>query len=380
MSDHLEFNHLDLFEELNDKFKTTEKIEYIHSVVRQNYDFLHRIGIAVYDTKTGMVRTFAHSSDDGNPLFNYEIKLADAPSLHRVHLKRKPRVINDLTIFDNNHKSHTLRIKSGGYQASYTVPIYYEGQLTGFVFFNSRRPAVFDEDCLSYLDMIARLISLLINVDINQIQTLHGALKSATCFTGHRDPETGTHLERMARFSRLIANEIAGDYGMSDEWVETIFWFAPIHDIGKIAIPDKILLKPGKFTPEEFELMKTHTTKGSEILNQMLSNFNMYNAKFVPMLNNIAEFHHENMDGSGYPLGLKGEEIPIEARIIAVADVFDALTSARPYKKAWSNDEAFNELQALSTWKLDPKCVDILTRNQGKIEEIQAAFQDDQAN
>lgn len=372
----IEFNHPDLLSDLNNKVKTAEKIQCIHRGVRQHREFVHRIGIAIYDVKTDTIRTFADSSDDGSPLINYEVKLSNAGSLNEIHMKGKPRVVNNLAVFDNNNKEHSSRISNAGYRSSYTVPIYHDQQLSGFVFFNSRLADAFTEDSLSYLDMIARLIALLISVDINQVQTLRGALKTATSFTGHKDPETGAHLERMARFSRLIANEIACDYGMNDEWVETVFWFAPMHDIGKIAIPDHILMKPGKFTPEEFEIMKTHTTKGREIIDDMLSHFNLNNAKFIPMLCNIAEFHHENIDGSGYPFGLKGSDIPIEARIVAVADVFDALTSVRPYKKAWSNDEAFSELLELANWKVDRRCVDILISNRRKIEEIQFLFQD----
>lgn len=124
--------------------------------------------------------------------------------------------------------------------------------------------------------------------------------------------------------------------------------------------------------------MKTHTTKGREIIDSMLSHFNLSNSDFIPMLCNISEYHHENLDGSGYPHGLQGENIPIEARIIAVADVFDALASKRPYKDAWSNKDAFAELKALSTWKLDQRCVDALVKNCKKVEEIQLLFLDEQ--
>jgi len=373
-----EFNRADLLNELNKKATVTEKINSIHQVVRQSFDFIHRIGIALYDSKTEIIRTFAHATDIGNPLPHYEAKLADAHSLRQIYLEGKPRVINDLSVFKGNGKEHSNRIDAHGYRASYTVPMYHNEQLTGFMFFNSRDKGVFKEDKLRYLDMVARLISLLVSVELNQVQTLQGALKTAICFSSHKDPETGAHLERMARYSRLIANEIAPLYGMNDEFVETIFWFAPMHDIGKIAIPDHILLKPGKFTSEEMEIMKTHTTKGREIIDSMLSHFNLSNSDFIPMLCNISECHHENLDGSGFPYGLRGENIPIEARIIAVADVFDALASKRPYKDAWSNKDAFAELKALSVWKLDKLCVDALVNNSKKVEEIQLLFLDEQ--
>lgn len=378
MTTEIEFNHSDLLDQLNKRGTLSEKIQSIHQVVKQSCGFVHRIAISIYDPKLDLVSTFAHSTDNGNPLHHYQAKLADAASLHQIYTSRKARVINDLSVFMESTQKHSKRIIAQGFRASYTIPMFDNDQLTGFVFFNSRQPNVFQEDKLLQLDMIARLISLLVGMELSQVSTLRGALKTASSFSSHRDPETGAHLERMARFARLIAHGIARDYGMDDEFAEAIFWCAPMHDIGKIAIPDAILLKPGSLTQEEFNLMKTHTIKGRQLINTMLGNFNLSHSSLSSMMCNIAEYHHENLDGSGYPHRLQGEEIPIEARIIAVADVFDALTSKRSYKLAWSNEDAFLELLALSKWKLDSKCVDILIGNRSAIEEIQSQFQDEQ--
>lgn len=378
MNAEIQHTHDDLLNELNRKITVLEKMTFLHQVVRQDFDFIHRIAVAVYDQKSDILKTLAHSSDGNNPLRHYQCKLSEAKSLHRIHLEGRPRVANDLAVFSGGKQEHTRRISAHGYQASYTVPIYLHDQLTGFVFFNSRLPGVFQENKLQYLDMIARLISLLVSVELNQVQMLRGALRTATCFSGHKDPETGAHLERMAAFSRLIAIGVAGDYGLSDEQVEAIYWFAPMHDVGKIAIPDDIIRKPGRLTAEEFEVMKTHTTRGREIINTMLGHFNLERSDFVSMIGNIAAFHHENINGSGYPSGLKGDEIPVEARIIAVADVFDALTSKRSYKQAWSNEDAYAELKSLAAWKLDARCVDILTGNDEQVRNIQALYQDAQ--
>ncbi|NTV96372.1 MAG: HD domain-containing protein [Thiobacillus sp.] len=377
MTADIECQHRDLLNELNKKITVSEKIAFIHAVVRQNLAFVHRIGVAVYDHKCDVLKTFAHSTDGGNPLPQYQCKLAEAKSLYGVYLSGKPRVVNDLSMFDGNGRGHAKRIKAHGFRSSYTVPMYQDERLTGFIFFNSRDLGVFQEDKLPYLDTIARLISLLVSVELNQVQTLYGALRMATCFSSHKDPETGAHLERMARFSRLIARDVAMANGLDDEFVEAIFWFAPMHDVGKIAIPDRIIRKPGKLTAEEFETMKTHTTRGREIIATMLGHFNLDKSGLLSVIGNIAEYHHENMDGSGYPKGLKSVDIPVEARIVAVADVFDALTSRRPYKEAWSNEAAFAELRALAKWKLDPFFVELLIRQREKIEEIQALFRDE---
>jgi HD-GYP domain-containing protein (c-di-GMP phosphodiesterase class II) len=195
--------------------------------------------------------------------------------------------------------------------------------------------------------------------------------------THYRDMETGSHIDRTAYYARLIALELAPSYQLTDEQIEHIFLFSPLHDIGKIGIPDSILRKPGKLNEQEFEVMKTHPEKGKEIIGEILKDFSLGTFGHVGILRNIAEYHHEAVDGSGYPKQLKGDEIPIEARISAVADVFDALTTRRTYKEAWSNEEAFAMLQRLADNKLDRDCVEILLKNKEKVAAIQQRFLDE---
>lgn len=145
----------------------------------------------------------------------------------------------------------------------------------------------------------------------------------------YRDNETGYHVLRMSHYSRLIADAA----GMGKVTVETLFLAAPMHDIGKIGIPDYILLKPGKLNEEEWRIMQTHVTMGGDIIGEHID-------PLLAMARVVALSHHEKWDGSGYPLGLKGEDIPLVGRIAALADVFDALSSARPYKKAWPIEQA----------------------------------------
>jgi len=230
---------------------------------------------------------------------------------------------------------------------------------------------------LHYLDIYGHLISLLIINEISSIHTLLAALKTAREVTHHRDVETGTHLDRMSRYARLIAKELADKYNFNDEYIENVFLFAPLHDIGKIGIPDRVLLKPGKLTDQEYAVMQGHVEKGRQIIDEMLENFGLDSFHHVNILRNIAQYHHEAMDGTGYPQGLQGGDIPIEARIIAVADVFDALTSRRPYKEPWTNDESFEALRLLAGKKLDHECVEALIANSTEVEEIQVRFKED---
>ncbi|MFC4601279.1 HD domain-containing phosphohydrolase [Cohnella hongkongensis] len=163
----------------------------------------------------------------------------------------------------------------------------------------------------------------------------------------YRDDMTGQHTQRVGELSALIAERL----GLPEQEVDIIRKAAPLHDIGKIGIPDEILLKPGRFEPHEFERMKTHTTIGALILGG--SYFNILQLAGV-----IAMFHHEKWDGTGYPNGLAGEEIPIEARIVALADFYDALTHERPYKRAWTPEETLEEIVRQRGAHFDPQVVD----------------------
>lgn len=181
----------------------------------------------------------------------------------------------------------------------------------------------------------------------------------------YRDQETGNHVIRMAKYSRFIAEAL----GLDEEKCALIEVAAPMHDIGKIGITDTILLKPGKLTEAEFNTMKHHANIGHEILKGSPS-------KFLALGAVIALGHHEKFNGTGYPNGLKGHEIPLEARIVAVADVFDALTSERPYKKAWTNEAALNYITEQSGQHFDPQCVTAFKSQFGKVAFIQKQFND----
>lgn len=182
----------------------------------------------------------------------------------------------------------------------------------------------------------------------------------------HRDPETGQHLLRMANYSKLIAREL----GLPEIEQELILEAAPMHDIGKVATPDAILLKQGKLTDDEFVIMKQHAQIGYSILSGS-------DSLLIRTAATLALSHHEKFDGSGYPNALKGEDIPLHGRIVAVADVFDALTSSRPYKKAWSLEAAANFLQEHANSHFDPKCVTAFFYAWEDVLEIHARYKDE---
>jgi putative two-component system response regulator len=181
----------------------------------------------------------------------------------------------------------------------------------------------------------------------------------------YKDNETGQHVLRMSHFAQALALALGFDAHDAEELLHA----APMHDVGKIGIPDHILLKPGRLTPEEWSVMRTHSAIGADIIGQ-------HAAGVLKMASKIALRHHEKWDGSGYPDGLVGEAIPLEARIVAIADVFDALTSVRPYKPAWSVDDAVALLRRESGKHFDPDLVETFIRILPEVLAIRARFTD----
>ena len=205
------------------------------------------------------------------------------------------------------------------------------------------------------LSLEQRLLSSMHEVEERERETL-SRLARAIEF---RDSGTSAYLERMSRVAGLVAEGL----GLSEEDVRTIEMAAPLHDVGKIAIPDAVLMKPGKLDESEMAIMRRHPRIGHELLSGSHNRFIQVGAM-------IALRHHERFDGSGYPDGLAGEAIPLEARVVAVADVFDALISPRPYKGPWSIDAALAFLYAQRGRLFDPECVDALLRGRERLQQI----------
>jgi len=369
--------HQDILSRLNQQIPLKEKLISAHQVVQAEFPFIVRVAITLYDHSTGMLKTYLHSSGEDNPLDNYQTALDDAPSLKSILDKGLPRVINNMLTLEDGSNEHTRRIGRQGYAASYTLPMFNNGSFVGFIFFNSNEKEVFNEKTLRELDLFGHLISLMVINEISNINTLTAAIKTTGSITHVRDPETGSHLDRMSRYCRLIAQELAGKYQLDDDYIEHLFMFSPLHDIGKIGIPDHILLKPNELNAEERLVMNTHTTIGREMIDRIIDNFSLDNLQHIELLRNIAQYHHEFINGKGYPEGLQGDQIPTEARIVAVADVFDALTSKRPYKEAWDTDKAFEILKQMSGEKLDTDCVQALVNNRERVEAIKTQFLED---
>ncbi|MDX1947562.1 MAG: response regulator [Pirellulaceae bacterium] len=191
------------------------------------------------------------------------------------------------------------------------------------------------------------------------LETREMAIFALAKLSESRDPETGHHLERVQCYSKVLAQKLAempdAPAEIDAEFIRLIYQTSPLHDIGKVAIPDFVLRKPGRLSNAEFEIMKMHTALGAETLDAALQRFP--EARFLHVARDITAAHHERFDGSGYPLGLKGEEIPLCARIVALADVYDALTSKRCYKEAFSHLIAKSIIEKDCGTHFDPRIV-----------------------
>ncbi len=192
----------------------------------------------------------------------------------------------------------------------------------------------------------------------------------------NRDESTGDHVRKTSMYTIIIMNQMRrmGIYSgiLTDDYIENVFKSAPLHDIGKIRIPDAILNKPGKLTPEEFEVMKNHSVYGKEIIDELIES--LTEASYLEVARDIAMYHHEKWDGTGYPEGLKKEEIPLSARIMAIADVFDALVSERVYKKAFSFEKAIDIIQEESGTHFDPRIVSAFMAVEDEVRETLEMF------
>ncbi|MBN2577674.1 MAG: response regulator [Pirellulales bacterium] len=193
-----------------------------------------------------------------------------------------------------------------------------------------------------------------------------------------RDPDTGAHLERMREYCRVLAEHLSRQEKFRDQvdgnYIQLIYLTSPLHDIGKVGIPDSVLLKPGKFTPEEFEIMKQHALIGFQTLDAAARTHP--DARFLLMAREIAISHHERFDGSGYPNHLVGEAIPLCSRIVALADVYDALTTKRIYKPAYSHEEARAIIFGEMLNKFDPEILEAFCQNEERFMKIKAQFTD----
>lgn len=356
----------------------TAQLRGLHRRVDEIAPDIQRIACALYDADEDLLKTFINSTRDGSVLRNYQYPLAESESLSRMARTNEPRLLTDIQHQLQPTTKHSKYVLDEGYRSSYTLPLSHNAAFLGFLFFDSRASDTFSLAVRRELNLYGQVVAMSIAHELLAIRSVVSSVMVARDFTSFREAETGGHLQRMARLARLIGRGLAEhDATISDEFVENVFLYAPLHDIGKIAIPDSILLKAGPLDEQEWDVMRTHPVRGREMIDSIVDDLGVGALPNQVILTNIVELHHEALDGSGYPHGLRGEQIPLEARVVGVADVYDALTSRRSHKPAWGQAEALTEVQRMAVEGiLDPRCVEVLVHAADEAADIRTRYPD----
>jgi HD-GYP domain-containing protein (c-di-GMP phosphodiesterase class II) len=346
---------------------TSCEIEKIHRLILNFIPKVSRIACVLWDQSTDNLYTYANSTRTGVPIKAYQFPLSASKSLTELSETGNYRYISNISENIPAGNRHSDWLLAQGYQTSLTVPMHQGKRFLGLVFFNSGDLDVFDEKTRKELCHYAELIS----ATVSKIQL---PIFIFTAALNLHDFETENHLSRVAGYSYLIASRLVELGAIDDELAANINLFAPMHDLGKVHVSKDILLKDGKLDEAEFAQIKEHVENGLKVV-EKFENLGMFPVSAFTVLKNIIAHHHEKLDGSGYPNGLKEDEISIEAKIVGIADIFDALTSRRSYKPAWSINDAFAELHMLAqVGKLDPLLVTILENEKDKIISLQTIY------
>lgn len=383
----LGFNKLDklieLIENMNKSVSFEGILNYIFSTFSEFIPYSH-IGIALLK-EDGKVLEASYGISD--PLLNdLPKKLVGLraeicnTSLETIVKDGTPRVINDLEKYTKNKSSDYNKILlDAGIKSSITLPLKVNEKPIGIIFFSNVKKNVYKGEHIDFLTTLSNSIAISLNKNIFIDEMMYSTLLALTKMAEARDEDTADHLDRMTAYSMKITDFLLKDKIYEEEitvpFLKGIERFSAMHDIGKVGVKDGILLKPGKLTEEEYEEMKKHVAYGADVLRTAESNIAKQGYSMFKMGIEIVECHHERWDGSGYPYKKSGHEIPLSARIMAVADVFDALTSKRPYKRAYSFEESFNYIIEGSGQHFDPSIIDCLKRHKNELKELYLSFQ-----
>ena len=301
---------------------------------------------------------------------------AEDTSLSEVFRRQEPRIINDYQDYFAQKPSSelTAMLLEEGIRSSMAYPLVVNGIGIGALIFASSTPNAYNGDLLAKARILANILAVAVEKTILVDDLILASITGLAKLVEAKDSETGLHLQRIQNYSKIIAEQLSttSKYQrvIDEQFIEDIYKFSPLHDIGKVGIADGILLKPAKLTEEEFAVMKRHTVIGAEVLKKSSNNLLRRGRHFFDMAIQIALGHHEKYDGTGYPYGLAGEAIPLSARIVSLADVFDALTSKRVYKQPIDIDVSFKMVADESGSHFDPDIVQAMLDRRLDIIEI----------
>lgn len=361
------------FSTLNQTLPLQDRLASIHMRLQAIAPSLGRLAFTLYQPSNDLLSTYI-SHNQGSPTLRFDdASLAAIPSLRRLADTRCCRVIDDMAAEFSPHSAHSQWLLQQGWRSSYTLPLFQYDVLLGFIFLNADAPGAFTQELRQQLDPHLELLGSMLSHELTLIDSMRLAVRLALQLTGLHDPETRGHLERVSLYSRLIALEMGRIHALRSDFAADITLFAGLHDIGKVAIPDRILHKSGPLDAMERQEMDTHVQLGTELVESMVEGLRLVAAPRLAMLRQVVAGHHEKLDGSGYPLGRSADQIPLEARIVAVADIYDALSQKRAYKPALPEQEVIGLLRDLvRSGKIDGECVEILVASRDQRQAIAA--------
>ncbi|NLC94648.1 MAG: HD domain-containing protein [Bacilli bacterium] len=304
--------------------------------------------------------------DLANKLIGIKAEL-QSTSLFKIIESGQPRIINDLpTSVSNPDTPYNRVVLEAGIKSSLTFPLKLYNKPVGVIFFSHTEKNAYNESHIAFLKTLSNSIAISLYKNLYIDELLYTLVLSLAKLVEARDEDTGEHIERMQKYSAYIAEMLLVDKVFPEltiPMVKEIEKYSPLHDIGKVGVRDDILLKPGKLTEEEYKMMQEHTIYGAKVLKKAEENMLKFDKSIFKVAIDICLGHHEKWNGTGYPFHKKGDEIPLSARIVSVADVFDALTSKRPYKEAFSFEKSIEIIKSESGKSFDPRIVDCLLRH-----------------
>ncbi|KPU42667.1 cyclic di-GMP phosphodiesterase response regulator RpfG [Oxobacter pfennigii] len=376
-----------LIENMNKNVSFKEVLDYIYKSFWEFIPYTY-IGIALIGEDGKTVRasygvTSKYHMNLPKRLLGYKTDIENT-SLGRILDSGKERIINDLEEYlaDKPKKDYNAVLIEEGIRASITFPLKNNGRNVGIIFFSSNKKNIYKKEHVEFLRTIANSITLCLEKSIFFDDMIIGSIQALARLAEQRDSETGEHIFRMKTYSRVIAELLYEEEKYRNvinvDYINSIERLSPLHDIGKVGIRDDILLKPGKLTRDEFEIMKFHTVYGGWVLKDAEDTVKKWGRSIFKIGIEIAECHHEKWDGTGYPNGLMANEIPLSARIVAAADVFDALTSKRIYKEAYPFEESLNIIIEGSGKHFDPNISEIFKKHSSSIREVYDEFKNSQ--
>jgi len=263
---------IDLINLFDESHTLTERIKHTHDLIFERYSTIVRIAFAVYDKETDFLKTYINSTKAGVAIDGYEYKLSDSKSLALLAKTGRIRVIDGINEKIHPTREHSRWLLDQKYVSSLTIPVFAAQRLIGFLFFDATEAGAFTKSVQRDLLLYSNFIVMSVSSEITSTRLLLLTANASKAIASVRDFETGKHLQRMSLYAQYIARHLSQSHGLSDELIINLYLFAPLHDIGKIQIPDEILLKPGRLEPEERRIMEGHVEKGCQILKDILSN------------------------------------------------------------------------------------------------------------